>query len=147
MAKILEVAINHLPKYINVGDDVNDITVHTKIEFHDIDIKLEMPYCLHLFVYDIHGEVDAPLILPNWDESTLIPLTLDRKDDFLGESTIMLSATEKEVTIATPMALKLGVIKNQMSRTSRNLEVFATLTPVIARASKYSKQYTAVLTY
>ena len=83
MAKIISVELQKIPKYINVGDDVNDITVCTKIQFHEFDIKFEMPYCLHVFVYDIHGDVDAPVMLPNWDESILMPVTTDRKDDFL----------------------------------------------------------------
>ena len=67
MAKILSVDLLKIPKFIHVGDDVNDLTVVTKIRFHPLDIKLEMEYCLHVFIYDIHGEVDAPLVIPNWD--------------------------------------------------------------------------------
>ncbi|HDZ06122.1 hypothetical protein LCGC14_0129080 [marine sediment metagenome] len=147
MAKILSVELQKIPKYINVGDDVNDITVLTKIQFHDFDLKLEMPYCLHIFVYDIHGDVDAPLVLPNWDESILIPVSLDRKDDFLGKEVIMVNASESELIVNTPMSLKLGQFNRQMSLTSRKLEVFATIAPVIARASKYSEPFTTNLSY
>lgn len=147
MAKILSVELQKIPKYINVGDDINDITVHTKIEFHEIDLKLEMPYCLHVFVYDIHGDVDAPLILPNWDESIVIPISLDRKDDFLGREVVMLTATQAEMNMVTPMALKLGKINRDMSPTTRKLEVFATLAPVVGRASKYSAPFKSIISY
>jgi hypothetical protein len=147
MAKIIAVELQKIPKYINVGDDVNDIIVLTKILFHDFDIKLEMPYCLHVFVYDIHGDVDAPLMLPNWDESILMPVTTDRKDDFLGKEVVMLTATNSEVSIETPMALKLGQFNREMSFTTRKLEVFATIAPVISRASKYSEPFTTTLSY
>jgi hypothetical protein len=147
MAKILTVELQKIPKNINVGDDINDITVVTKIKFHDFDVKLEMPYCLHVFVYDIHGDVDAPLILPNWDESILMPVSLDRKDVLLGKEVIMVNADQSEVIINTPMALKLGQFNREMSPTTRKLEVFATIAPVIARASKYSEPFTTNLSY
>lgn len=147
MAKIASVKLLKIPKYINVGDDINDITVVTKIQFHEFDLKLQIPYCLHLFVYDIHGDVDAPLMLPNWDESILMPVSTDRKDDFLGKEMVMMTAIDKETTIETPMALKLGQFNREMSRTSRKLEVFATIAPVISRASKYSEPFTTMLSY
>ena len=147
MAKIISVELLKIPKTINVGDDVNDITVITKVQFHPLDIKLEMPYCLHLFVYDIHGDVDVPLVLPNWDESKVIAVCLDRKDDFLGQETVMLSAIEEETTIETPMALHLGRFNRQMSYISRKIEVFATIAPVVGRASKYSEPFNTNITY
>jgi len=147
MAKILKVELLSVPKVINIGDDINDITVVTKIQFHPLDIKLEMPYCLHLFVYDIHGDVDAPLVLPNWDESQVLPVTLDRKDDFLGKEVVMLTASEEETTIVTPMALHLGRFNRQMPYTSRKIEVFATMAPVVGRVSKYSEPFSSRLTY
>ncbi len=147
MAKILKVELLSVPKVINVGDDINDITVVVKVQFHPLDIKLEMPYCLHLFVYDIHGVVDAPLVLPNWDESQVLPVSLDRKDDFLGKEVVMLIASEEETTIETPMALHLGRFNREMSYTSRKIEVFATMAPVVGRASKYSEPFSSRLTY
>ncbi len=147
MAKILKVELLSVPKTINVGDDVNDITVITKVQFHPLDIKLEMPYCLHLFVYDIHGDVDAPLVLPNWDESQIVSVALDRKDDFLGKEVVMLTASEEETTIETPMALHLGRFNRERSYTSRKIEVFATMAPVVGRASKYSEPFSARITY
>jgi len=147
MAKILSVDLLKIPKFIHVGDDVNDLTVVTKIRFHPLDIKLEMEYCLHVFIYDIHGEVDAPLVIPNWDSSTVMSLSMDRKDDFLGKKTVIMTAESKEKTIETPIALTLGNFNKQKSYTTRNLEVFATLTPVIGRASKWSKRFTSNISY
>ncbi len=147
MAKILRVELKSLPTVINVGDDINDITVITKVQFHALDVKLEMPYCLHLFVYDVHGIVDAPLVLPNWDESEVVGVPFDRKDDFLGKEIVMLTATEVEVEIETSMALHLGVFNREMSYTSRKIEVFATMAPVVGRVSKYSEPFSARISY
>ncbi|WP_027395092.1 hypothetical protein [Aquimarina latercula] len=141
MAKIKSVELKSIPETINVGDNVNDITVLTTIEFHPLDIKLEMEYCLHIFVYDILGEVDAPMILPNWDESKVVSISLDRKDIFLGEETCILTAEQKETTITTPMALTLGKLDNGSSYHTRKLEVFATVAPAIGRASKWSAPF------
>lgn len=147
MAKILAVDLLKVPKHINAGDDINDLTVITKIEFHPLDIKLEMEYCLHVFIYDIRGEVDAPLVIPNWDESKLLPISLDRKDDFLGKESIVLIASKKEIAVETPMVLTLGKVNREMSYTTRKLEVFATITPVIGRASKYSEPFMKNISY
>ena len=141
MAKILLVDLQSVPEVINVSDNANDITVETTIQFHTLDIAQGMEYCLHIFVYDINGEVDVPMVLPNWDESTVISLSLDRKDDFLGKSTVMLKAEQPKVTIKTPMALHLGKLEKGKTYFTRKLEVFATVAPVVGRASKWSKQF------
>ncbi|MCM4152935.1 hypothetical protein DHD05_15190 [Arenibacter sp. N53] len=147
MAKILNVDMLAIPNVINVGDDVNDITVVTRVKFHPLDIKLEMPYCLHLFVYDIHGHVDVPLVLPNWDESQVLAVAMDRKDDFLGKEVVMLTASEEEIIVETPMALQLGQFNREMSYTSRKIKVFATMAPIVGRASRYSELFSARLSY
>ncbi|TLP80135.1 hypothetical protein [Maribacter sp. ACAM166] len=147
MAKILSVELQKIPKYINVGDDINDLTVLTTIQFHELDLKLEMPYCLHVFVYDIHGALDAPLVIPNWDESVVVSIALGRKDDLLGQEATMIKATEAKMTIETPMALTLGRFNKEMSPISRKLEVFATMAPIVGRASKYSEPFTSQITY
>ena len=71
MAKISSVELINVPETIIVGDNINDITVKTTVEFHDIDLKLEMEYILYLYVYDIHGKIDIPVLVSNWDESAL----------------------------------------------------------------------------
>lgn len=141
MAKIISVDLLSVPEVIDVSDNINDITVVTELQFHKQDIDLEMDYCLHLFVYDIHGEVDAPLVLPNWDESSVISVSLDRKDDFLGQTSVIIRADKSEVIIKTAMALHLGKLSKSSSYIARKLEVFATVAPVVGRASKWSKQF------
>ena len=143
MAKIQSVSLQSIPEIINVSDNENDITVVTEIEFHKLDIKLEMEYCLHLFVYDIHGDVDAPLVIPNWDESRVLPIVTDRKDILLGEVMEHFSATNNVLTINTKMALKLGKLDSNKNYFSRKFEVFATITPAIGRASKWSQPFTS----
>lgn len=147
MAKILLVNLQSVPDAINVSDNANDITVETTIQFHHLDIKQEMEYCLHLFVYDINGDVDAPIVLPNWDESVLLSITSTRKDDFLGKAVIMLKADQPEVTIKTPMALHLGKLLKGRTYFTRKLEVFATVAPVIGRASKWSQPFETSIEY
>ena len=141
MAKILSVDLQSVPKYINVGDDISDLTVITTIEFHPLDLKLEMEYCLHLFVYDIHGEVDPPLVLPNWDESDVISLAMDREDEFLGMASQKLVATKKDVEVSIPIALKLGDRTANASHFTKKLEVFATIAPAVGRASKWAEPF------
>lgn len=51
-----------------------------------------MEYCLYVFVHDSHGEFDAPLVISNWDESDVLTIALDRKDDFLGRAITVFSA-------------------------------------------------------
>ena len=144
MAKITSVDLQTVPDAIHVGDNDTDIVVLTTIEFHDIDIKLEMEYCVHLFVYDVHGDIDPPLIIANWDESNLQPIktSLDRPDDFLGKATIYITADKKELTITTPMVLKLGKLGSHGSYSTRKLEIFATAAPAVGRISKWSQPFT-----
>ena len=138
MAKILSVELVSLPEVIVVNDDNNDFTILVDIEFHDIDLHLKMEYCLHLFVYEVHGELDAPLIISNWDESKVLPITKDRRDEYLGRETKMITAKSKNELFKIDMSLKLGQLTKRSSHFSKKTEVFATLAPAIGRASKWS---------
>ena len=141
MAKIVSVSLQSIPEVIVINDNENDFTVITEIEFHDLDIKLEMEYFLHLFVYDVHGEVDAPLVLPNWDESEVLSISLDRKDDYLGSAKCKVIAVNKNETLIVPMRLKLGLRTHTSSHYSKKLEVFATIAPAVGSASKWSEAF------
>jgi hypothetical protein len=147
MSKILSVSLLSIPEVIVVNDDINDLTVVVELEFHDLDISLQMEYYLHVFVYDIHGEVDAPLILSNWDESEVLPISLDRKDEYLGVSSQKILAVKKNETIKLPMQLKLGKMTKLSSHFAKKLEVFATITPAIGRASKWSKPFESSIVF
>ena len=147
MAKILSVSLLSIPEVIVVNDDENDFTVVIKIEFHDLDIQLNMEYCLHLFVYDIHGEVDAPLVLPNWDESKVLSISKDRQDDYLGSATKNIFAQKKTETLNIPMSLRLGKLSKMSSHYSKKLEVFATMAPAIGRASKWSLPFESIIKF
>lgn len=144
MAKIIKVDLLSVPDAIHVGDNDTDITVVTKIEFHDIDIQMQMDYYLHLFVYDVHGDIDPPLILSNWDECSVLAIktSLDRPDDFLGKASIYINTSQKEMTITKPMALKLGKFNQRGAYHTRKLEIFATAAPAIGRISKWSQPFT-----
>lgn len=143
MAKILSVHLKSIPEVIVVNDNDNDFTVQIAIEFHHLDIALQMEYVLHVFVYDIHGNVDAPLVVPNWDESRVIPIPEGAfsSDELIGKSSKKLSASKKVETLEIPMRLKLGKLSERSSRTSKKFEVFATMTPAIGSASKWSKPF------
>lgn len=147
MAKILSVRLLSVPETIIVNDNENDFTVAVEVEFHDLDISLQMEYCLHLFVYDIHGDVDAPLVLPNWDESKVLSIALDRKDEYLGFSTKNILAINKKETVTQPMRLRLGSLSHMSSRYSKKLEVFATMAPAVGRASKWSLPFEAKIEF
>ena len=141
MAKILSVSLLSIPEVIVVNDNLNDFTFVTEIEFHDLDIQFNMEYCLHLFVYDILGDADAPLIIPNWDESKVFPISIDRKDEYLGFQVKNIIALEKTQTIKTLMRLQLGKLGETTSHFSKKLEVFASMAPAIGRASKWSNPF------
>ncbi|WP_452225541.1 hypothetical protein [Lacinutrix chionoecetis] len=147
MSKIISVALEFIPEIIIVNDNDNDFTVNVEIEFHPLDIQLKMEYCLHLFVYDIHGEVDAPLVLPNWDESEVLSISLDRKDEYLGFATKKLFAEKKEIMLSVPMRLKLGKLSHTSSHFSKKLKVFATIAPAVGRASKWSEPFESRIAY
>ncbi len=147
MAKINEVRLLSIPETINVGDDINDLTVISEIEFHVLDIQLQMEYCLHIFLYDVHGKIDAPLVMPNWNESRVISITSDREDDFLGSSSKIITALSKNVTIEIPLTLKLGNFYKNKAYHSRKLEVFATIAPAIGRASKWSEPFESLILF
>lgn len=138
MAKILSVKFVSIPEVIVVNDNNNDFTILVAIEFHDIDLQLKMEYCLHLFVYEIHGELDAPLMVSNWDESKVIPISKDRKDEYLGKKTKLITVTSKNEVFEVPMTLKLGKLTNRSSHFLKKTAIFATLAPAIGRASKWS---------
>lgn len=135
MAKILDVSLLSIPEVVIVNDGKNDFSVVVEVEFHDLDIQLNMEYCLHLFVYDIRGNVDAPLVMPNWDESHVLSISLDSKDEYLGSETRKITAKEKRSKLTVPMSLQLG---KYTSNYSKKLEVFATIAPAVGRASKWS---------
>lgn len=148
MAKITSVTLESLPETINVGDDVSDINVLTTIEFHSFDLKFNMEYALHLYVYDMQGMGDTPIIIPNWDEADVHTFAKDNKyDDFLGSAHILITATEKTLTITSSMLLRLGNISGSMSYHSRSLRVFATIAPAMGRASKWSEPFDADLMF
>ena len=146
MAKIKSVSLKSIPETINVGDNISDIIIQTHIDFHPLDVSLNMEYMLYLFVYDVHGKPNLPVILSNWDESVFLEMQLDGKDDLLGRKVVAVSANSNSV-IETPIALKLGNLKGSQSYYNRKLEVFATLIPAISKASKWSEPFKADLVF
>ena len=147
MAKILSVKLVSIPEVIIVNDSNNDFTIDTEIEFHDLDLQLKMEYCLHLFVYEVHGQLDAPLIVSNWDESRVVSISQDRKDEYLGRETKKIVATLKKQTYEIPMSLNLGKLTNRSSHFSKKIEVFATMTPAVGRASKWSLPFESEIVF
>lgn len=148
MAKIEEVKLKSIPKTINAGDDINDITIIIQVAYHPLDVSLKMEYLLHLFVYDIHGKMDVPVIVSNWDDSTVLSVSEDgRKDDFLGKETLTIKAEDGHTNFEIPMALKLGHLSGHHSSVSRKFEVFATLIPAVSRVSKWSEPFESELLF
>lgn len=147
MAKIKSVELESIPEIINVGDDITDIIVNTSIEFHKLDISLKMEYELLLFVYDINGKIDIPVIIGNWDETQVYGVSNDRNDHLLGQVNLLVIAENDKLEVNTPIALKLGNLEKGDSYTSREIEVFATLIPAIGRASKWSKPFESSIVF
>lgn len=152
MAKIIEVKIDRIPEFIEVDDDKTDeVLVHTKIEFHPLDIETNMEYILHLFVYDVHGAKDVPVLISNWDDTKILRVARDdRKDDFLCKESVLIRSSEikeRNVTIKTPMILKLGKLQENTSVYTRKFEVFATMIPAVDRVSNWSKPFESQLVF
>lgn len=147
MAKIESVKLRTISETIDVGDNESDLTVMVKIHFHELDLKLGMEYSLHLYVYDVHGEMDFPLVIPNWDESRLMPIALDSKDEFMGEKVLTVKAEKEVIEITSEIVVKLGKVNREYNYTHRKLEVFATMAPAIGRCSNWSEQFTSRVVY
>jgi hypothetical protein len=148
MAKIKSVGLQSIPEVIFVNDKDNVFTVNVEIEYHELDISLQMEYILHAFVYDIHGDVDAPLVLPNWDESQVLPISTSHgHDEYMGKSSVKIIASRKEDCLEIPMQLKLGKLSERSSRTSKRLKVFATLTPSVGIACKWSDPFKSKIVF
>jgi hypothetical protein len=147
MAKIESVTVVNIPEIINVGDDENDITVKIMIKFHPLDIESRMEYMLYIFVYDIHGDVDLPLIIGNWDDTNVYGISNSNHDDLLGKMSLHIQAKDPGILITQPMTLKLGGLTKNSSYYSKKLEVFATLIPAINRASKWSKPFESKIAF
>ncbi len=152
MAKIVEVILDKIPEYIDVDDaKSNTIIVSTEIELHPLDISGNMEYMLHLFVYDVHGVKDVPVLISNWDDTKVLRVSRnERKDDFLCKEHILIRAEEankSKLSIKTPMTIKLGKLQDNTSVYSRKFEVFATLIPAVDRVSKWSAPFESKLVY
>ncbi|MBQ4820537.1 hypothetical protein [Aquimarina sp. MMG016] len=152
MAKIKQVTLDRVPEYVEVDDTkTNAIIVNTDIEFHPIDISGNMEYLLHVFVYDIHGINDVPVLIPNWDDSQISRVVRnDRKDDFLCKESQLIRCSEvneEQITIKTPMTIKLGKLQDNTSVYTRKFKVFATLIPAVYRASKWSEDFESQLVF
>lgn len=143
MAKIESVRLQNIPEEIIIGDDINDINVEIIIKFHALDITLNMEYILHLYVYDIKGSLDVPVIISNWDDTKVFTINQEgRNDDFLGTKAVIVKAQEESATINVEMALKLGSLPdNHRTYLKRKLEVYATIIPAIGIASKWSNPF------
>ena len=150
MAKISKVHIQKIPENVLVSDNrTNKIIVITEIVFHPLDIKLEMEYQLYLFVYDIHGKEDIPILISNWDDSTMHRVSKElRKDDFLSKGNVLIKADDNKnnkLVVEKEMTLKLGRVTKNTSVYTRNFEVFAKLIPAIDGASARSNVFVSKL--
>lgn len=140
MAKILQVKPINTPKKVLVGSEAIEIHIHTEIEFHALDIKLEMEYLLYLYAYDIRGRTDVQVLINNWDESSISAIPQETEDDILGKTSDKIMATKKNQRIDTTIILKMGTIDKRKHYEHRYLRIFAELIPAIGQASKWSSK-------
>lgn len=143
MAKILRVSPSKIPEIIEVGKDASIILVMVEIEFHPLDLRLNMEYLLYLYAYDIRGKEDVPIILNNWDESTISSIPQETADDVLGKVCTHVVATSNIEKIHAELKLKLGVLNNNKYYENRYLKIFAELVPALGVASKWSEAFEA----
>lgn len=147
MAKIKTVEFVNTPSTIVVGDDITDIQVMVKVEFHQLDIRLEMEYVLYVFIYDICGAFDTQFLIPNWDETKINPLVSELKDDFFGKSFKKVLAKESLQEISFKMDFQLGQLKAIKSPYSKKLNAYAVLIPCIGVNVKQSNIHNLDLVY
>lgn len=143
MAKILKITPSMFPEIIEVGMDASIIPVKVEIEFHPIDLRLEMEYQLHLYAYDIRGKRDIPIISNNWDESIISSIPQETADDVLGSTCKQVAAQTKIQIIKAELKLKLGVLNKNKHYESRHLKIYAELVPAVGVASKWSEAFEA----
>ncbi|WP_111706877.1 hypothetical protein [Lutibacter citreus] len=139
MAKLTSIKLGELPESIVVGNDSTEVSIEAIIDFHKIDLQLEMEYILFLFVYDVNGKIDIPVIIGNWDQSSIYGISDDRHDHLMGTIKLPIKAIESNVILNTSIKLNLGRILDGDSYFSKKLEVFGTLIPAIGRASNWSQ--------
>ena len=139
MAKLTSIELGDLPDSINVGNELTEVSIKVLIDFHKIDLQLEMEYMLFLFVYDVNGDIDIPVIIGNWDQTSIYGISDDRHDHLMGTIKLPVNATEKSLNLNTTIKLSLGKISDGDSYYSKKVEVFGSLMPAIGRVSSWSK--------
>ncbi len=139
MAKIKSVIPVNIPSKVVVGSGASKIVVHTAIEFHSIDLKLEMEYLLYLYAYDVRGKTDVQILLNNWDESSIASIPQETEDDVLGKTSTKIIARTKDQNVETSVILKMGSIDSAKHYEYRYLRIFAEIIPAIGQASKWSE--------
>lgn len=141
MAKIKATKLEKIPDEVVLGHETQTITVIVELEFHRLDIQFKMQYYVHLFIYDVHGKNELPVIMSNWDDSCMISVSTiaGRSDDYLGKGMAPITAESSYMKIKVPIDIHLGEINPDGAYISRKVEVLATMAPVFARASKWSE--------
>lgn len=138
MAQINNIEITEQFTEIEIGDKVFSLTVEVDIEFHQLDINLNMEYCLHTMIMEIHGQQDIPIILSNWKKSSVLSINEDnRKDVILANQIIDIKAQKKQLSLTIPFKVKLGSYNNH-SVYNKKLEAYAVLIPAISYCSMHS---------
>ena len=94
---------------------------------------------LCLFIYDVNGKIDIPVIIGNWDQTNIYGISDDRHDHLMGTIKLPITATEPNQILNTSIKLNLGRVLDGDSYFSKKLEVFGTLIPAVGRASNWSK--------
>lgn len=143
MAKILTVNASKFPEVIEVGINSTIIPIHTEIQFHPMDLRLNMEYMLYLYAYDIRGKIDIPVFLNNWDESSISYIPQETEDDLLGKICEHITAKTKIQSINSELKLKLGILHKNKHYDRRHLKIFAELIPAVGVASKWSEAFEA----
>ena len=148
MAKILKVEIVTVPETVIADDNETDLEVSIEIEFHKLDIVLGMEYMLYAYLFDVHGSIDVPILLTNWDESKILTVNQEnRNDDILGISKLKIHSKNDKKKFVLPMSIRLGKFKTHGYHLSRRLQVFASIIPAIDKCSKRSKSFETNIIY
>ena len=135
MAKITSIKLSspELNKLVNT--DLKRIHLLTCLEFHPLDIQMEMEYQLHLFLFDSDAPLSKLKFLMNWDEADFFETSFS-KAGIIEHVRVKVSACHAKTSLERIVTLskKDGLPLN-------GIRVFGTLVPVISRATTWSNTY------
>ncbi|MEE9362857.1 MAG: hypothetical protein V3U92_09705 [Cellulophaga sp.] len=141
MTEIKSVKLFTIQENVHESEDSMDVQVQVVVKFHLLDIQMKMHYRMHLFIFNMHGRVEAPVFCPNWDQGTIYLDSKVANKNMLGHFVYPVKALKSSVIIEENMTIELNENFASKSFSPKYTKAFASLIPVTAYASKWSNEY------